>query len=117
MPSLNISVPTTVPTTVSTESVDDPIGNSKFQRTGSMSRVTKETSIFCNFNLDGSGQVVVNTGVGFLNHMIDQLGKHGNFDIELNCQGDLHIDDHHTVEDCAIVLGQAIDQVINTFLV
>jgi len=69
-------------------------------RVGEVSRETKETRIVCKVRLDGSGIGQVNTGLGFLDHMIAQLAKHGRFDIELNCHGDLHIDDHHTAEDC-----------------
>lgn len=79
------------------------------ERVGKSSRKTKETEITCKINLDGVGRVESDCGIGFLDHMIHQLGKHGLFDIELKCYGDLNIDDHHTVEDCAIVLGQAID--------
>lgn len=65
-----------------------------------MERRTKETSIFARVDLDGSGRAELSTGLGFLDHMISQLAKHGRFDIILRCQGDLHIDDHHTAEDC-----------------
>ena len=68
------------------------------QRTGSIKRKTKETSIEADFLLDGKGESTAETGVGFLNHMVQQLSKHGSFDIRLVCKGDLHIDDHHTVE-------------------
>ena len=69
-------------------------------RVGEVRRETKETRIVCKVKLDGSGIGQVNTGLGILDHMIAQLAKHGRFDIELNCHGDLHIDDHHTAEDC-----------------
>lgn len=79
-------------------------------RTGQVERSTKETSIFASFELDGEGKAEVNTGIGFLDHMFSQLAKHGRFNIALRCQGDLHIDDHHTAEDCALALGEAFDK-------
>lgn len=81
-------------------------------RIGSVSRSTKETSISATVNLDGSGKANVHTGIGFLDHMISQLAKHGRFDITLNCEGDLHIDDHHTAEDCGLALGEAFDKAL-----
>ena len=81
-------------------------------RIGTVSRATKETSISATVDLDGSGKVDVNTGIGFLDHMLSQLGKHGRIDIELKCEGDLHIDDHHTAEDCALALGEAFDKAL-----
>ena len=79
------------------------------RRIGIVSRTTKETSINVSVDLDGSGKCDVVTGIGFLDHMIGQLSKHGRFDISLKCVGDLHIDDHHTAEDCALALGEAFD--------
>ena len=73
---------------------------------GSCGRETKETSIRCTVDLDGGGGGEVRTGIGFLDHMVQQLAKHGRFDIDLACSGDLHIDDHHTAEDCALALGE-----------
>ena len=81
-------------------------------RTGVVSRATKETSISCTVCLDGTGKADVSSGLGFLDHMISQLAKHGRFDITLQCSGDLHIDDHHTAEDCALALGEAFDQAL-----
>lgn len=81
-------------------------------RIGSVSRSTKETSISATVNLDGSGKANVHSGIGFLDHMISQLAKHGRFDITLNCEGDLHIDDHHTAEDCGLALGEAFDKAL-----
>jgi imidazoleglycerol-phosphate dehydratase len=75
-------------------------------------RKTKETDIRLGLNLDGSGRHEINTGVGFLDHMLSHVAVHGLFDIELQASGDLHIDYHHTVEDCALVLGQAFDQAL-----
>jgi imidazoleglycerol-phosphate dehydratase len=78
------------------------------QRTGSVERTTKETAIKATVNLDGAGHSKIATGIGFLDHMLEQLARHGMIDIELEAKGDLHIDFHHTVEDSGIVLGQAI---------
>ena len=80
------------------------------KRIASIHRVTKETDISLTLNLDGSGKCKTNTGIGFFDHMIDGFARHGLFDVELTCKGDLHVDDHHTVEDCGIVLGEAIKQ-------
>jgi imidazoleglycerol-phosphate dehydratase len=81
-------------------------------RTAEITRTTKETDIRIALNLDGSGQAVINTGVPFLNHMLDLFARHGLFDLEVTCKGDLHIDDHHSVEDIAICLGQAFAQAL-----
>lgn len=70
-------------------------------------RNTRETQIRCAINLDGTGQGDLRTGMAFLDHMLDQVVRHGLIDIELVCQGDHHIDDHHSAEDCGITLGQA----------
>lgn len=77
-------------------------------RTATIERATKETTIKATVNLDGTGTCRVATGVGFLDHMLEQLARHGLIDIELEAKGDLHIDFHHTVEDVGIVLGQAV---------
>jgi imidazoleglycerol-phosphate dehydratase len=77
-------------------------------RTAAIERATKETRITAKVDLDGSGAYDVSTGVGFLDHMLEQLARHSLIDIELRAEGDLHIDFHHTVEDCGIVLGQAL---------
>ena len=77
-------------------------------RTATIERTTKETAIKATVNLDGTGIFRIATGVGFLDHMLEQLARHGLIDIELEAKGDLHIDFHHTVEDCGIVLGQAV---------
>lgn len=77
-------------------------------RTATISRKTNETEITCTVNLDGSGSYDVKTGVGFFDHMMEQLARHSLIDIELKAKGDLHIDFHHTVEDSGIALGQAV---------
>ncbi len=81
-------------------------------RKAKIERNTKETKIKVAINLDGTGSYKIDTGIGFFNHMIEQLSHHSLIDIELNCQGDLHIDFHHSVEDCAIALGQAIKEAL-----
>jgi imidazoleglycerol-phosphate dehydratase len=82
------------------------------ERIGTVSRKTKETSIEASVHLDGQGKSEISTGIGFLDHMFSQLAKHGRFDINLACVGDLHIDDHHTAEDCALALGEAFDKAL-----
>lgn len=77
-------------------------------RSAKVVRKTKETSIEIKINLDGKGKSKINTGIGFLDHMIELFSKHSLIDINLNAIGDLHVDEHHTTEDTAIVLGQAI---------
>ena len=77
-------------------------------RIATIKRVTKETDIELTLNLDGSGKTSIDTGIGFFDHMINGFARHGLFDIELKGKGDLEIDSHHTVEDCGIVLGEAI---------
>ena len=77
-------------------------------RKADITRKTAETAISVSVNLDGTGIYAVKTGVGFFDHMVDQLSRHSLIDITLTAAGDLHIDDHHTVEDCGIALGQAI---------
>ena len=81
-------------------------------RTAQIKRETTETSIVLDLDLDGSGRAEVATGVGFLDHLLTALAKHARFDLVLTCRGDLEIDDHHTVEDCGIVLGSAIDEAL-----
>jgi len=81
-------------------------------RIGRVERATKETSVSVEIDLDGSGKVDVSTGVGFFDHMLDQLGKHGLFDLTVKTTGDLHIDSHHTIEDTALALGAAFRQAL-----
>ena len=77
-------------------------------RTATINRSTAETRIDVTVNLDGTGVYSIKTGIGFLDHMVEQLSRHGLIDIDLKVEGDLHIDGHHTVEDSALALGQAI---------
>ena len=81
-------------------------------RTAKINRQTKETRIEATIDLDGTGQFDVATGIGFLDHLIEQLARHSLIDITLKAEGDLHIDFHHTTEDCGIVLGQALAQAL-----
>ena len=82
------------------------------ERIAQIQRKTKETDIQVKLNLDGSGNSVINTGIGFFNHMLEGFSKHGFFDLNLNCEGDLSVDCHHTIEDCGIVLGNAIREAL-----
>ncbi len=82
------------------------------KRRGKISRVTKETEISAAVDLDGTGNFDVATGIGFLDHMLEQLARHSLVDIKLQAKGDLHIDFHHTTEDTGIVLGQAVTQAL-----
>ncbi|MCL4741581.1 MAG: imidazoleglycerol-phosphate dehydratase HisB [Phycisphaerales bacterium] len=81
-------------------------------RTATINRKTRETEIALTLSLDGAGVVTVSTGVGFLDHLLTALATHAGFDLSLTCTGDLHVDDHHTAEDCAIALGHAIDKAL-----
>lgn len=82
------------------------------KRIANIQRKTRETDISATLNIDGSGSSTINTGIGFFNHMLEGFAKHGFFDLELNCEGDLAVDSHHTIEDCGIVLGNAIKKAI-----
>ena len=82
------------------------------QRTATVERNTLETRIAVSVNLDGSGVSRVEIGVPFLEHMLDQIARHGLIDLDIRCEGDLHIDDHHTVEDVGITLGQALARAV-----
>lgn len=81
-------------------------------RTASISRKTSETQIKLSVDLDGTGKSTLSTGVGFFDHMLTHLSKHSLIDLEVTAKGDLHIDDHHTVEDVSLVLGSAIEQAL-----
>jgi imidazoleglycerol-phosphate dehydratase len=78
------------------------------ERIAKITRKTKETDITVKFAIDGTGEATVNTGIGFFDHMLDGFSRHGFFDLDLKCEGDLAVYGHHTVEDCGIVLGNAI---------
>ena len=81
-------------------------------RSAKISRKTAETEIDVSLTLDGTGSYSMETGVGFFDHMLDQLARHSLIDMDVRCKGDLHIDDHHTVEDCGIAIGQALSQAL-----
>ncbi|MGA9486927.1 MAG: imidazoleglycerol-phosphate dehydratase HisB [Methylocella sp.] len=81
-------------------------------RTGAVTRKTKETDVVANVALDGTGLANIATGIGFFDHMLEQLARHSLIDIEIHAAGDLHIDQHHTVEDTGIALGQAVRQAL-----
>ena len=83
-------------------------------RIADVQRSTKETQIQVRINLDGTGQAKLNTGIGFFDHMLDQIARHGLIDLEIEAQGDLHIDGHHTVEDVGITLGMAVAQAVGS---
>ena len=84
-------------------------------RQASKARATKETEIKASVNLDGTGSYTISTGIGFLDHMMEQLSRHSLIDIELQAKGDLHIDFHHTTEDTGIVLGEAVREALGDF--
>lgn len=81
-------------------------------RNATVSRKTAETEITVTLGLDGTGQADMATGVGFFDHMLDQLARHSLIDMEVHCQGDVQIDDHHSVEDCGIAIGQALREAL-----
>lgn len=91
-----------------TSSLADPTAD----RTAEVSRNTAETRITVRINLDGTGQAKLHTGIGFFDHMLDQIARHGLIDLEIDCDGDLHIDGHHSVEDVGITLGQAFARAV-----
>lgn len=82
------------------------------QRTAEVTRNTNETKITVKLNLDGTGKSTLHTGIGFFDHMLDQIARHGLIDLDIHCEGDLHIDGHHTVEDVGITLGQAVHKAV-----
>ena len=77
-----------------------------------INRETKETTISCTLDINGTGKYSIDTGVGFFNHMLEALSKHSGIDINIACKGDIEVDDHHSVEDCGIVLGQLLKKEI-----
>ncbi|MCG3125925.1 MAG: Histidine biosynthesis bifunctional protein HisB [Phycisphaerae bacterium] len=81
-------------------------------RTASVQRKTAETDVTLRLNIDGAGAAEIRTGVGFLDHLLTALARHARFDLTLTCIGDLHVDEHHTAEDCALALGAALDQAL-----
>jgi imidazoleglycerol-phosphate dehydratase len=89
---------------------DQTVSNAPRQAT--IRRETRETQIELKLHLDGTGQVTVNTGVGFFDHMLHHIGRHGLFDLDIRARGDLHVDDHHTVEDVGICLGEALARAV-----
>jgi len=82
------------------------------ERTADVTRNTAETQIRVQINLDGTGTSKLSTGIGFFDHMLDQIARHGLMDLDIDCKGDLHIDGHHTVEDVGITLGQAVAKAV-----
>jgi imidazoleglycerol-phosphate dehydratase len=84
------------------------------QRSATIQRKTKETDIKVSLNLDGTGVSKISTGLPFLDHMLELFARHGLFDLAVNCKGDLQIDDHHSVEDIAITIGQALTEALGT---
>ncbi|MEP2828533.1 imidazoleglycerol-phosphate dehydratase HisB [Parvibaculum sp.] len=84
-------------------------------RTATVERKTKETNVFVSLDLDGQGEYDVDTGIGFLDHMLEQLSRHSLMDLKVRAQGDLHIDYHHTTEDTGIVIGEAVRRALGDF--
>ena len=81
-------------------------------RTASVTRTTRETAIRLTLDIDGTGKTSIKTGIGFLDHLLDALARHARFDLSIICEGDLQVDDHHTAEDCALALGEALDRAL-----
>ncbi len=81
-------------------------------RTASMVRTTKETDVRVQLDLDGSGRSVADTGIPFFDHMLQQLGRHAGWDLDVSCKGDLQVDGHHTVEDCGLAVGEALAEAL-----
>ena len=95
-----------------TTSTTDSLPGVSAPRIAEVSRNTAETKITVKVNLDGTGKAVLSTGIGFFDHMLDQIARHGLIDLDIHAVGDLHIDGHHTVEDVGITLGQAVAQAV-----
>ncbi|MDP2368925.1 imidazoleglycerol-phosphate dehydratase HisB [Rhodoferax sp.] len=91
-----------------------PLPTSAPQRIAEVSRNTAETRITVRVNLDGTGQAKLHTGIGFFDHMLDQIARHGMIDLDIHAEGDLHIDGHHTVEDVGIAFGQAVHKAVGS---
>ena len=92
--------------------MSDDADSDAASRTAAVTRETAETTIEATLTVDGDGEAAVDTGVGFFDHMLEAFAKHGLFDLTVQCDGDLHVDDHHTVEDVAIVLGDAFEEAL-----
>lgn len=103
---------TTMPESLTALTWEDAYNLIKPKRIASIIRKTNETDIAVNINLDGTGQAKVSTGIGFFDHMLEQLAKHSGVDIEIVCLGDLHVDEHHTIEDVGIALGKALQKAL-----
>ena len=98
--------------TTPTTTFIDPAADPALDRIAEVSRNPAETKITARVNLDGTGQASLSTGIGFFDHMLDQIARHGLIDLHIHCEGDLHIDGHHTVEDVGITLGQAVAKAV-----
>ncbi len=88
------------------------MADQQISRTGSVSRKTNETAVTVSVDIDGTGVSKISTGVGFFDHMLDHLSRHSLIDMDIKADGDLHVDDHHTVEDVGIVIGQALSKAL-----